>query len=145
MRQSTVSKLCNRCSEEKPLELFAKGSKYKDGRRNICKKCHSEYMVQWYVDNPDKYEIKKKVYRPNWSRHKLSEERYMDLMNLHGGNCHVCREREAVNIDHDHACCFGSFSCGSCVRGVLCNQCNTAIGLLRDNKDIVRGMLDYLS
>lgn len=31
-------------------------------------------------------------------------------------------------VDHDHHCCPGSASCGQCVRGIICQRCNSGIG-----------------
>ena len=33
-------------------------------------------------------------------------------------------------IDHDHKCCSGRRSCGSCIRGILCVPCNMMLGQL---------------
>lgn len=33
-------------------------------------------------------------------------------------------------VDHDHACCAGSRSCGKCVRGIVCVSCNTLDSLI---------------
>lgn len=43
--------------------------------------------------------------------------------------CQICSQTTELNfhVDHDHACCaFGS--CGKCIRGIVCNKCNTNIG-----------------
>ena len=141
-----MNKTCYKCSEEKDLELFAKGKKYSDGRRNICKKCHAEYITQYYKERPEKYAEKVRMNsKANWKRHKISEEKYIELVSLYDGKCHGCQDREATNIDHDHGCCDTRFSCGNCVRGVLCNQCNTALGLLSDDPKKVQNLLDYIS
>jgi len=63
-----MTEICNKCNLEKDLELFSKSAKYKNGRRNTCKQCHSDYMVSYYKNNPDK--VKEKIrmntyYRPN--------------------------------------------------------------------------------
>jgi hypothetical protein len=47
-------------------------------------------------------------------------------------------------VDHDHACCAGHGSCGSCVRGLLCMSCNTAIGLAGDDPDRLLAMATYI-
>jgi hypothetical protein len=140
-------KTCNKCNEEKELMLFAKGKKYKDGRRNVCKKCHTAYVISYYNSNPDKKAAKNKMntfYRPAYLRHNLTKEEYEELFNLHNGKCHSCKERDGKCIDHDHSCCGGSFSCGKCVRGLLCSQCNTALGSLGDSKEKIKGLLEYI-
>lgn len=45
-----------------------------------------------------------------------------------------------AHVDHDHACCPGTRSCGLCVRGILCPTCNTRSGvveaLIREGVDV---------
>lgn len=48
------------------------------------------------------------------------------------GQCEVCEDEIATEIDHDHACCSGKFTCGKCVRGFVCHRCNL---IMRDGKD----------
>jgi hypothetical protein len=45
--------------------------------------------------------------------------------------CAACGSRDDLKVDHDHSCCPGPTSCGMCIRGYLCHECNTAEGLLR--------------
>lgn len=47
--------------------------------------------------------------------------------------CDVCEDSmngDKPFIDHNHNCCPGDKSCGTCVRGLLCRGCNTAEGHL---------------
>lgn len=66
--------------------------------------------------------------------------------------CLICREEltlDAMQIDHDHACCPTSkggeyTTCGECTRGALCRRCNQALGLMRDNPVALRAAADYV-
>lgn len=142
-----MNKICNKCGTEKDLNLFAKGSSYKDGRRNVCKKCHSDYMVDYYKNNDEQRKIKNKinsVTRPTWRRHKITEEQFNKMLYMYDKKCHACKTNDAVNIDHDHNCCAGGFSCGKCVRGILCHHCNSALGFVRDSEDTLNKLIKYL-
>lgn len=48
-------------------------------------------------------------------------------------------------VDHDHGCCpADAHSCGSCVRGLICFNCNSAIGHLKDSPEAARSAATYL-
>jgi hypothetical protein len=50
---------------------------------------------------------------------------YAELVNK---GCDICgRDDAPMHFDHDHECCPGNYSCGRCLRGVLCNRCNHAV------------------
>jgi len=53
-----------------------------------------------------------------------------------GKPCGICKRRPGTHFDHNHE--TGEF------RGWLCNNCNSALGLLGDNPDIVKRAYYYL-
>lgn len=77
-------------------------------------------------------------------RYGLSEEDWQRMRAEQGDACAICREVTALVVDHDHACCPGKFTCGRCVRALLCSPCNTALGGFRDAPDLLRAAADYL-
>jgi hypothetical protein len=80
--------------------------------------------------------------------HGLSLEEFQELWDQHGGRCHNpgCRRdlADGWHVDHDHACCDTGRSCGHCVRGLLCPECNKAAGQLGDDAARARGLATYL-
>jgi hypothetical protein len=61
-------------------------------------------------------------------RFNLTKEQY-EKMSKNG--CMICNDvpERNLHVDHDHACCeSNNRTCGKCVRGVVCNKCNTLIG-----------------
>lgn len=88
--------------------------------------------------------------------HHVSHERARQLLDDPG--CEVCgrdmvtkardpntgRFRSLLAVDHDHDCCPGVRSCGLCVRGLLCMQCNAAAGLLGDEPERARSLALYV-
>jgi hypothetical protein len=142
-------KKCRKCGEEKELTLFAKDSRVKSGYRGTCKACHALYMKQYWIDNPDKANLNRSRQslrdkgRDRFIRHGITIGEYDDMVARYDGNCWSCRERPAAHIDHDHKCCSKAYSCGKCIRGILCGQCNTALGLLQDRVDLIDKLAKY--
>lgn len=84
--------------------------------------------------------------RPVW-KYGLSLDRLEQLYFI--GCCRVCGGSDRLHVDHDHSCCPSLNDvkwrgCGRCVRGLLCFQCNTALGLVKDNPQTLRALADYL-
>ena len=93
---------------------------------------------------------KGKEYRRRLRRHGLKVETFDAILAAQGG-CAVCKrpdpgdERGAWHIDHDHDCCPGPYSCGKCVRGVLCSRCNVMLGMALNDLGTLRAAVEYLS
>lgn len=54
----TMTKRCSKCLKVKPLEAFHVGSRYRDGSRNECKQCCSEYGRKYRSGK-----VERRVYR----------------------------------------------------------------------------------
>jgi Recombination endonuclease VII len=71
----------------------------------------------------------------------LSIDDLLGLMDKQGGRCAICDRApnpgaRRLAIDHDHA--------SGVVRGLLCYRCNSALGLLRGDPNILRRAIEYL-
>jgi len=68
-------------------------------------------------------------------------EEYDAILVKQGGVCAICARiplpDKLLHVDHDHGT--------GVVRGLLCQQCNHAIGLLGDNPSTLRAAVQYLS
>jgi len=71
-------------------------------------------------------------------QHNISVAKYSLMLKNQDCRCAVCassdpKGRGDFHIDHDHACCPGSWSCGKCIRGLLCATCNSGLGMFGDD------------
>ena len=88
--------------------------------------------------------------RGRFRNYGITEDEYLALLKRQGGRCAICRAdkpniaTKSWYIDHDHSCCQGPRSCGRCIRGLLCQACNTGIGYFRDQPDLLKAAMDYL-
>lgn len=139
-------KKCTKCKEAKPLEEFHKRSASKDGRQSKCKTCNNASVRKWMNDNPEKFEA-------NWKRHSygdeallkrkasrygLTVEQLVDMMDKADGICEICQKpTELLVIDHCHTTMV--------VRGLICNKCNTALGLFGDDIEAMQRAIEYLN
>jgi len=136
---------CLRCKEP-PLP----------GKRRCatCLERYNAYQSEWSKKNPEKVaEARRRWNRKNlrsyrlvW-RYGISEEDYQLLLADQGGVCAICGEPETVRqangddvkplaVDHCHTT--------EVVRGLLCNGCNTGLGLFKDDPSILMAAVTYL-
>jgi hypothetical protein len=105
-----------------------------------------ERQREAYKQNPEKF---RRQARESYHRNPENDRRYQlrrkygitleDYERLHtaqGGRCAICDDEVELGVDHDHL--TGE------VRALLCNGCNTAIGLLRENPILTEKALEYL-
>lgn len=95
------------------------------------KRCSKGCTDEWRTTEYNKY-----IYP-----YGITSKDYNELFKTQEGRCKFCRKHQSelktkLNIDHCH-------KTGK-VRGLLCNQCNQALGLLKENKDTIKRMLEYL-
>jgi len=74
------------------------------------------------------------------NRYGISVSDYNSVLAAQGGVCAICETADwgiqGPHVDHDH----GSKE----VRGILCNRCNRAIGLLHDRSGLAKAAAAYL-
>lgn len=68
-------------------------------------------------------------------RYNLPIERYLEMLRE---GCIGCGAETGLHVDHNHKCCPGQKSCGKCVRGILCNYCNSTLGYAKENPSVLR-------
>ncbi|MCK5641504.1 MAG: endonuclease VII domain-containing protein, partial [Gammaproteobacteria bacterium] len=69
----------------------------------------------------------------------ITEEQYQEMLKAQDNGCWICGRppgKKQLFVDHDHQT--------DKVRGLLCSQCNSAIGFLNDDPALVERALEYL-
>jgi len=79
-------------------------------------------------------------------QYRLTPDDVERMRQNQGGRCAICQHpTEKLVVDHDHACCpKRKASCGQCVRGLLCQRCNVALGYWRDDPLLAIAAAEYL-
>jgi hypothetical protein len=74
---------------------------------------------------------------------------YTEMRILQGGVCKICRKSNGdkpLVVDHDHAMERPNGTCPKeAVRGLLCSTCNHGLGNFRDDPQILRHAIAYLT
>lgn len=111
------------------------------GEIRICTDCELPLPLKAFASIKKRYRRHKCIKCANvWDRYKITGKEFHAMLARQLYRCLICEnpidERTAC-VDHDHD--------DLAVRSLLCNACNTGIGLLRHNRDIVSRALEYLA
>lgn len=114
---------------------------------NMCKNCYERNRRN---GTPIRLNQGKEIYKNNRgstmtyeqlrihhlkSFYSLTVEQFEEMSK---DGCHICGNTKPafkqLHVDHDHKHCDGQVSCGLCVRGILCDSCNVAVGKYEKGK-----------
>jgi hypothetical protein len=134
MQKSTIRdehghKRCSTCKAWKDVGEFYPNARNADNLATYCKRCDRSHRIK--------------------RNYGISVDQYEDMLEAQGGGCAVCggkpKDGPSLHIDHDHSCCSTyKRSCGKCVRGLLCEDCNRVLGMFADNVTRFEAAIDYL-
>lgn len=139
-----TTRVCSKCGVRKPVDDFGIRSKGKY-RRSRCKPCESEdtRLRLAQMSSADRVERSEAYWRSSLIRnYGITHEEYAAILAAQGGGCGICGSTKAggrrsrLAVDHCH-------ETGE-VRGILCDNCNRALGLIGDDMDAVLNALSYL-
>lgn len=137
-------KTCSRCGVWKEWEQFPKQKGNKDGYRAECKQCRNEAQQKSRYIDIEATRAKWRLYY-----YQLTDARFKALLRQQQYRCAVCcvlfTSEIKPYVDHNHLCCPGQKSCGECVRGLLCKDCNSMLGKVNDSADIFQRAIDYVN
>ena len=124
MENGMETKVCNKCGKTKSISSFYKRTNRPCGVQSKCKTCQNSGRIKYYKP----HEVMRRKFN-------ISESYYIELMKQE--DCPCCgKKMEKKCIDHNHKT--------EKIRGVICNNCNTALGLLDDNKETLSNLIQYL-
>ncbi|HWC36647.1 MAG TPA: endonuclease VII domain-containing protein [Mycobacteriales bacterium] len=123
---------CPDCQMLRPLEDFPRNRSGRGGRGAYCKPCHNargQASRQRLYGGGREYHLR--------ARYGIGQVDYDRMLAAQNSLCAGCHKVPPAHVDHDHA--TGE------VRGLLCFNCNQALGNLRDDLQIMDSLGAYLA
>jgi len=123
-------KFCSICNLPKSLNKFGAELRRPTGKQAACLECFNESQKGRRTKDYVRHYNLKTLYG-------IGLEDYNNLYNQQEGKCSICKNWfEELVVDHNH-------STGK-IRELLCKDCNTGIGHLKENIKILKQAIEYL-
>ena len=115
---------CSVCGKDKNLSEFDNINGSGIGRRRVCIECKKE---RYWTSQLKQYDI--------------TPDDYNKMFEFQEGRCAICKRHQSefskrLHVDHDHDT--------KVVRSLLCTNCNTMLGLAKDDRQILLSACGYL-
>lgn len=146
---------CCKCKIWKPIDEFHKRFRSKTGLKESCKDCSNKHSKEYHSRNRNTRIIQIKEYKnknkdkiieyKNLKKYGLTNDEYNNLLSQQNYVCAICKKAETskqhgtvkrLSVDHCHK--------SNKVRGLLCYNCNIALGHFKDNTNILAKAIVYL-
>jgi len=129
------------CRECKAASSRASYQAHREERIAAAKKYGEEHREERLLRERGRYHEERRAQRM-LARYGITVEQYDEMLATQGGGCAICGSAADGNgrylhIDHDHET--------GAVRGILCSNCNRALGHLRDEPALIEIAMEYLA
>jgi hypothetical protein len=121
---------CPECGETELIADFPRNRAQRSGVGTYCKPCHNRIVYE----NKERHGGARNYHSRR--RYGITAEHFDQMFAEQDGLCKICQEAPASHVDHDHAT--------GRVRGLLCFNCNGALGQFRDRTDLIMRAVAYL-
>lgn len=105
-----------------------------------CIECQNAYRTDYYAKNPEKKAQTNR--KSQLTKYGITPEYFDALFQEQEGKCagcivHQSELNQRISVDHCHAT--------GLVRGLLCQKCNTILGLANDNVTVLENLINFLN
>lgn len=145
---SPLGHVCIICKERKNCSGYFPNKSFKYNHDSTCKQCKDARRKERFANHQrsldegtyESWFRKDQIARLK-SRFNITVQQYEYMLKQQNNVCFVCEQPETrksghtgremnLSVDHDRRCCPANKSCGKCIRGLLCTDCNTSLGKL---------------
>jgi hypothetical protein len=129
-------------TKRKELRKKYKAEYYQKNKNYISKRCKKQR--EWLKEqDPDALRLREFSYFLRW-KYGMELEDYEKILSMQNGCCAICgykpdtfaKKENKLYVDHNHKT--------KKVRGLLCMNCNSAIGHLNEDLTILQNAIEYL-
>jgi len=146
------SKRCFTCKGLFACAEFTKDKSKPDGLNIYCKLCSRRHSKEYKRKTKEKQKEYRKKYNTKESgvaknreyflktRYGITIEQFETFFDLQDRKCALCRSEtsDGKNFVVDHCHKTGK------IRGILCSFCNRALGMFKDDTEILKKAIEYL-
>jgi len=113
--------------------------KWKENNKEKVRAYYREYSKVWRKNNPERRRAIKRKYDLKRA-YGMTEDQYNFMLQAQNNCCDICKKESSrtkkLHIDHCH-------KTGK-IRGLLCSNCNTTLGLVKESLEILQSIANYL-
>jgi hypothetical protein len=133
-------KVCSTCKINKPLTEYHKRNNRPCGVKSKCKECYKKYPKK--LKRREGYEREYDLFK----MYGLTVASYNEILASQNNRCAICNRTAAESMAgrKKHLCVDHCHDTGQ-IRGLLCDPCNRAIGLLKEDISIIGNAINYLT
>lgn len=150
-----MEKYCPQCGETKSRLKFYANKNVRDGLHSVCIVCHlaNSKKRRELPENKERARLAQEKWRKNpknkranlssayKAKYGITLDSYEEMLEKQDRKCYICGNEANYNgkplyVDHCHD--------SGKVRKLLCQHCNSGLGMFRDNPELLIKAADYV-